>query len=262
MKIFALQAKTREYHPVSIASISMLIVMVMWITFYVDVKWDLDMYTFGVYPGEVRNLPGILMAPIIHGSLSHLLNNTIPVFILTAGILYFYPVPAFRIFILSWLLPGLFAWFIARPSYHIGASGFVYAMAAFVFMSGVIRVNRYLLALSLLIAFLYGSMFFGMFPLEEGISWESHLGGGLTGTLIAILYRKVQPSQQVIEDRTPDASEADEENDIYLQRIGDAWKQEPEYAQTPEDNPNASDDRVLKVIYHLKIENIKRDENS
>jgi membrane associated rhomboid family serine protease len=251
------QFSSKEFHPLHIVMISLLMILVMWTVFYIDVKWDLDLYEFGIYPGEIKHLPGVIFAPLLHGSLSHLLNNSIPVFILSAGILFFYPTPAFRIFLLSWLLPGLFAWVTARPSFHIGASGFVYAMAAFVFVSGVIRVNRYLLALSLLVAFLYGSLFFGMFPMEDGISWESHLGGGLSGTLLALLYRHTQPSRYV---DTPEVhNDIPEEDDIYIQRIGDAWKIQPDEPEA-EKSIHTTNEKAMRVIYHLKP-NDKKDED-
>lgn len=232
----------------TVLSLPMLVVVIVWLVFYFDVKFDLDLYTWGVYPRSWKALPGIFFAPLIHGSLSHLFNNSIPLYVLLAAVLYFYPVKAWQIFVGGWLLPGLFAWFIARPSFHIGASGLVYALAAFIFLSGILRNNRYLLALSLLIAFLYGSLFFGMFPLEEAISWESHLGGGLTGLLLAVAHRKVTPTAYV---HLPEPDILDEADDIYIAQIGDAWMlQQPEDKQQP---PSISGEKseVVRVKYHI-----------
>ena len=80
-------------------------------------------------------------------------------------------------------------WLGGRPVYHIGASGVVYGLASFIFFSGIYRKNRALLAISLLTIFLYGGMFWGLFPVKEGVSWESHLFGFITGLLIAIYYK-------------------------------------------------------------------------
>lgn len=226
----------------------LLAVVALWITHYVDVKADLDLYTFGVYPREWSSLPGILFAPMIHGSLSHLINNSIPLFLLMLALLYFYPKNAWQVFLGAWILPGIFAWFIARPSYHIGASGVVYALAAYIFLSGIFRGNRFLMALSLLVAFLYGSLFFGMFPMEETISWESHLGGGLTGLLLAVAQRKTDPSPVVVPIITEPMPE---EEDIYIAQIGDAWMlQQPEEQQQP---PSVSSEKPepLQVRYHI-----------
>jgi membrane associated rhomboid family serine protease len=226
----------------------LLTVVVLWVVHYIDIKADLDLYTFGVYPRDWQSLPGILAAPLIHGSLSHLINNSIPLFILMAALLYFYPVKAWRVFLGAWILPGVFAWFIARPSFHIGASGVVYALAAFIFISGIFRGNRYLLALSLLIAFLYGSLFFGMFPMEESIAWESHLGGALTGLLLAISHRKVNPTV-LVEDPRP--AVLDEEDDIYIAQIGDAWMlQQPEEKQQPP-SVSGENQEAVQVRYHI-----------
>jgi len=238
----------------------LLTVVALWIVHYIDIKADLDLYTLGVYPREWQSLPGILSAPLIHGSLSHLINNSIPLFLLMLALLYFYPTNAWQVFIGAWILPGIFAWFIARPSYHIGASGVVYALAAYIFLSGIFRGNRFLMALSLLVAFLYGSLFFGMFPMEETISWESHLGGGLTGLLLAVAQRKTEPSPVVI---PLEPEPVPEEDDIYIAQIGDAWMlQQPEEKQSAPSVSHGEKPEPLEVRYHIttKTENPKTPE--
>jgi len=243
----------QEFDLLQVILYPFLAVLLMWLVFYVDLKWDLDLYAYGLYPRKWPYLAGIFTAPFLHGSLSHITNNSFPIFMLGAGVLYFYPRPAKWIFLLSVVIPGLLTWLIARPSYHIGASGVVYALAFFVFFSGVFRVNRYLLALSLLVAFLYGSLFFGMFPMEDGISWESHLGGGISGLFVAILYRKHQPTERVVVSELPRITPEDEEKDPYIQRIGDAWKlphqRENENAAEKE---NTTHHTKLDVHYHFQ----------
>ena len=95
-------------------------------------------------------------------------------------------------FIPTWLT-GILVWLIARPSYHIGASGLVYSFAAFLFASGIIRRNINLLAISMLVIFLYGSMVWGIFPYRPDMSWESHLMGLTIGVILAISYRHEGP---------------------------------------------------------------------
>ena len=93
----------------------------------------------------------------------------------------------------SYLLTGIVVWCVARPSYHIGASGLVYSFASFLFVSGIVRRNINLLAISMLVIFLYGSMVWGIFPYRPDMSWESHLIGLSVGVLLALYYRHEGP---------------------------------------------------------------------
>jgi hypothetical protein len=95
-----------------------------------------------------------------------------------------------RVFFLIWLLHGIWLWVGGRPAYHIGASGIIYGLASFVFFGGVFRREKGMMALSLLVVFLYGSMIWGLFPLFEGMSWEAHLFGAISGALLSWYYRK------------------------------------------------------------------------
>lgn len=90
---------------------------------------------------------------------------------------------------------GLLTWVYARESYHIGMSGVIYGLTSFLFTSGAIRKYKPLLGLSLFVVFLYGSLIWGIFPLETKVSWEGHLSGLILGLLAAIVYRKEGPQQ-------------------------------------------------------------------
>jgi len=101
--------------------------------------------------------------------------------------------------ILSWLISGLLLWFIGRDSYHIGASGWIYALAFFLFLSGIVRGHVPLIAISLIITFWYGGMIWHVFPwkINDPISWEGHLSGVITGCILTIIYRKKGPQKPV-----------------------------------------------------------------
>jgi hypothetical protein len=89
-----------------------------------------------------------------------------------------------------YLLTGIGVWIIGDGTgFHLGASGLIYGLVSFLFFSGVFRKDRRSLALSLLVTFVYGSMVWGVFPLYEGVSWESHLVGAIIGICIAWFYR-------------------------------------------------------------------------
>lgn len=172
----------------SIYTPSILLILI-WISKIFEVSFDTSFAFLGVFPRETKGLPGIILSPFIHGDFNHLISNSLPFLILFSGINYFYRKISNRVFLLIFLLTGMCVWIGGRPVYHIGASGVVYGMASFIFFSGIYRKNRALLAISLLTIFLYGGMFWGLFPVKEGVSWESHLFGFVTGFAIAIYYK-------------------------------------------------------------------------
>ncbi|SDQ48412.1 rhomboid family intramembrane serine protease [Flagellimonas zhangzhouensis] len=172
----------------------MLAVLAIWTVFWVEVKFHVNLNHFGVYPRALTGLRGIVLSPFIHGSLEHLYNNTIPLAVLTAFLFYFYRSVAVKVFILGVLISGLVTWVMARPSYHIGASGLIYVLASFIFFKGILAKNYRLVALSLIVVFIYGSMIWYIFPIEEEISWEGHLSGFLTGLLLAFTTKVKLPA--------------------------------------------------------------------
>ncbi len=165
----------------------------MSLIFVVDRYFDLSLYQFGVYPQKGEGLIGLIVSPLIHGSFEHLRNNLISFTVLSGALWYFYPRKALPLLIVAWIFSGLAIWIWGRPSYHIGASGVIYALAAFIFISGILRAHPNLLALSLLVVFLYGSMVWGLVPIEEGVSHEAHISGALIGVLLAVYLRNSPP---------------------------------------------------------------------
>lgn len=148
---------------------------------------------YGILPRTIIGLRGIIFSPLIHGDAGHYFSNAVPLLVLSILIIYFYRQFYFKVLLLVWLFDGIGVWLIGRDVYHIGASGVVYGLAFFAFFSGVLKKNRNMLAMSMLVLFLYGSMIWGLYPLENGVSWEAHLAGFLTGTLMAVYYRKSGP---------------------------------------------------------------------
>ncbi len=152
----------------------------------------------GVFPQELKGVPGIVLSPFIHGSITHLFNNIIPLFFLLSAMIHFYDRLSYLIYFIIHLSTGILLWCIGREVYHIGASGIVYGLASFMFFSGVFRKNTQLLAFSLLITFLYGSMVWGIFPetVKKGVSWEAHLSGALVGLITSIVFIKKGPQRK------------------------------------------------------------------
>jgi membrane associated rhomboid family serine protease len=170
-----------------------ILLIVLWLVKAVELAEGLDLSFLGIFPRRVSGLIGILTAPFIHANFNHLINNSVPLFILSLAVFFFYHKVAFRVHLYAWLITGLAVWLFARPSHHIGASGLIYAFASFLFSSGIIRQNINLMAISLLVSFLYGSMVWGIFPYKPDMSWESHLMGLMTGLGLALYYRHEGP---------------------------------------------------------------------
>lgn len=187
------------------------ILSIMWMVWISETVLGISFSNLGIYPGKLKGLAGVIFSPFLHGSLEHIFNNSIPVMILGTAIFYFYRQVAYRVVAIIWLLGGIGVWLIARPAHHIGASGLVYGFASFLFFSGVTRQNINLLAISLIVVFLYGSLVWGIFPIKEEISWEGHLCGGTVGFVLSFYYRKYGP--QRTKYRWDEDDEDDEEDD-------------------------------------------------
>ena len=168
--------------------------LLLWMVFALEHTYGWDLARFGILPRTLSGLPGVLFTPFLHGDLDHLWGNTLSVMVLGWCLVYFYPKVAWRVVMITWLAGGFWVWASARQNYHIGSSGVIYGMAAFLFFSGVVRKQRTLMAISLIVVFLYGSMVWGIFPLVPRMSWESHLAGGLLGAILAWWYRSVAPA--------------------------------------------------------------------
>ena len=164
-------------------------IILMWVIHLFKVAMGLNLGGYGVYPRSLDGLHGILFSPLIHGDFHHLISNTIPIFALSALIFLFYKRVAYQSFILIYLLTGLAVWLFARPVYHIGASGVVYGLVAFVFWNGIFRRNMKSIVLALIVTTVYSGYFLGILPNQPGISWESHLFGGIVGIIVAYIFK-------------------------------------------------------------------------
>ncbi len=188
--------------------------IVMWGITIIQEFTPLSFIWLGVYPGELWGLKGIFFMPLVHGDLGHILSNTPPFFVLTTMLLFFYRKVAWPSFVMIYLLSGLAVWLtgfvpmiFGASGFHVGASGVVYGLAAFVFWTGIFRRNIKSIALALIVAFYYGSMIWGILPGQEGISWQGHLLGGLAGVFAAFWFK-----DRVEEDEKPKKYSWEEEH--------------------------------------------------
>jgi membrane associated rhomboid family serine protease len=166
-------------------------VALIWLIQLLNWGLDLELERFGVRPRQLAGLPGILLAPLLHGSFAHLGANSLPLLVLGTGMLYLYPSSALKVIPAVYLGPGIAVWLFARASVHIGASGLVYGLVSYIFVAGVIRRDRRAIAASLLVCFLYGTLAWGVLPIEPGVSWETHLAAALIGLVLAIALRRL-----------------------------------------------------------------------
>ncbi|MBP6284693.1 MAG: rhomboid family intramembrane serine protease [Paludibacteraceae bacterium] len=182
-----------------------------WFVFFVEWFLKADFKEFGVYPLALKGLKGIITMPFIHADFKHLFANSAAFFLLTTLLFSNYRHIALRVFILIWLVSGSILWIIGRQNWHIGASGVVYGIAFFLFLRGFFSKKIQLAATSLIVAFLYGSMVWYMFPLgvDRHISWEGHLSGAVIGSLLAIYYKLKEPPEIPITDNEEEEVEYD-----------------------------------------------------
>ncbi len=219
----------------------------LWLIKLTEIIFRIDFSEYGIYPQHIEGLKGILFSPLLHSNLAHLSANSVPLFVLTAGLFYFYEKKALRILIFSWLITGFWVWVFAKDTgIHIGASGIVYALAAFHFVSGLLKKEPRMMAFSMLVVFLYGGLVWGMIPNflpEKNISWESHLLGMLAGSLLAFFYRDSGPQRkEYLWD------EEDENDSVDYSIITD------ENATEPAGERNSPSDPVsapVQIVYHI-----------
>lgn len=173
--------------------------LIIWTVYFIEIKFGFNFNKYGIYPKSIEGLRGIILSPFIHGSVRHLFNNSMPLVVMLGCLYYFYNVIANKVLITGLLLTGFLTWSFGRPSFHIGASGVIYFLVSFIFFSGIFRKYFRLVALSLVVVFLYGSMIWYIFPVEEQISWEGHLSGFIVGFMFAIIFKNQGPKPEIFE---------------------------------------------------------------
>lgn len=249
-----------EYSP-KIVKLTLLLalalVLGMGTVYAYDITFNLNLYRFGVFPRTASGLIGILVSPFIHSTdgYSHLFNNSAPIFVLTWLLFYNFRNIAPKVFIIVYLGTGILVWLFARQNYHIGMSGVIYGLAAFLMLGGFLTKHLRVAAISLLVIFLYGSIIWGIFPVDPSISFEGHFFGFFVGALLAFVYRKQLPQ--------PEKFTYEIEEELGLSEFGDEyWKTETSEQKPPFVHPIQSSTDPLQVIYHFKpIVNQKKDES-
>lgn len=188
--------------------VGLLVTILPWGIYTYELLSGNRLFEFGLLPRSMSHWYGIFTMPFLHDGWAHIISNSAPLFILTTFLYYFYK-PFFGwVFLFIYLLTGFWTWIIGRPDFHIGASGIVYGLTSFIFFSGAFSKNYRLAAISLLVVFLYGSIIWGIFPIQVQMSWEGHLSGFIAGLVMSFYYKKELPKNPKFEWETkPDDTE-------------------------------------------------------
>lgn len=184
--------------------------------FWAELRFGLDFKTFGIYPRTLNGSIGVFFSVFIHGSLIHLYHNSIPLFVMSVALFYFYRPLAWRLVFWGIVISGALTWCIGKSAYHIGSSGFVYVLMSFLLFKGLLSMHYRLISLSLIVVFLYGGMLWYIFPIKEQMSWEGHLSGFVTGILLTFIFRAYAPEIEVYDWENEDY---DESQDSFLQQF-------------------------------------------
>ena len=243
--------------------------ILIWTVYWFELSFGFDFNKWGVFPRTLSGLRGVLFSPFIHGSVDHLYSNTLPLIILSAALFYFYDKISWKVLLYGILLSGFMTWCIGRPSYRIGASGLIYVLVSFLFFKGILAGNKRLIALSLIVVFAYGSMFWYMFPIEDKISWEGHLSGFFSGLAMAVYFKSaIIPKEKY----TWEQQDFDESNDPFLRQFDENGNFIP-HSELPSTDSEITESLVedtrqplennqetteeFKVIYHYKARRTK-----
>lgn len=179
--------------------IPILLGLIMVLCFGLEKGMSWHFNTAGIYPRDLKSLTGVITIIFVHADGGHLLNNLLS-FLIVCGLLFVaYRAIAMKVLFISWIFSGLILWVIGRDSWHIGASGLIYALAFFLFFSGIIRKHVPLIAISMVVAFVYGNMVWHIVPwqVHDPISWEGHLSGAIVGIILAYWFRKEGPQKPI-----------------------------------------------------------------
>ena len=168
---------------------SFVLIVIIWLVHAFKYSTQQSLTHLGIFPRAWDGFIGVFTAPLVHGSWEHLVSNSIPLFVTTAIIQFFYKRVALSSFFFIYVLTGFSVWLFGRSVYHIGASGVVYGLISFIFWTGIFRRNIKSIVLALVVVILYSGYLGGIVPFQDGISWESHGLGGFVGIFVAFFVK-------------------------------------------------------------------------
>ncbi|NOT36392.1 MAG: rhomboid family intramembrane serine protease [Saprospiraceae bacterium] len=206
--------------------------------------FDIDRSMYSIYPRDINQWYGIFTGHFLHSTWTHLFSNLAPLCLTMFMIFFFYQSIGWAVFSLILMLTGFAVFMFARESSHLGASGLVYGLISFVFFSGIFRRNAKSIILMVIVVILYGGYSAGLLPVDEKVSWESHLFGALTGLWTAFIFRNFRESdeKEVAPSWANDSNEKSYffERDTFDKTLEERRKEEEERNKQSPDNFNST----------------------
>jgi membrane associated rhomboid family serine protease len=235
-----------------------ILLVMIWGVFFIERSFNVDLSSHGIVPRTVSGLQGVLFSPLLHGNLNHIANNSIPLFILTTALIYFYREVSLKVLLYGIVLSGIITWVIGRNSVHIGASSLIYVLVSFIFFKGMMTQYYRLMALSLTVVMLYGGLIWYVFPeVDKQISWEGHLAGLISGFVFAIYYKT--PDYVKAIQYPWEKPDFNPEDDMFMKHFDENGN----FVNTPEPEEEPVEERqqpTLNYVYEYK-ENKEKEEN-
>ena len=222
----------------------LMILFMIWLVFWYQVRIDYGIKSFGIRPQKLEGLVGIFTSPFLHGDIDHIYNNSIPLLVLSLALFYFYNKIAWKVILFGIFLSGFLTWLIGNSGNHIGASGLIYVLVSFIFFKGIFAKHYRLIALSLMVVFLYGSMIWYVFPVKSGMSWEGHLSGLITGLIFALIFRRQVAKPERYRWEQPNYNEEDDPFMRHFDENGNFIEIEPEVELEAENESEIENNRI------------------
>lgn len=149
-----------------------------------NVATGYSLMAFGLVPRTLHGLFGILTSPFLHASFAHLSANLIAFLVLGTlvildGLHRFIAVSAIVI-----VLGGALVWLFGFAGVHVGASGWVFGLWAYLLSRAWFHRSWSNLITAGVVAVLYGGLILGFLP-RQGVSFEGHLFGAFAGFIAA-----------------------------------------------------------------------------
>lgn len=164
--------------------------LAMWAVFAFTSVTGGALLWLGVIPRTLLGIRGVLFAPFLHGSMTHIVSNSLPFLFLGWIVVLRDPRHFLPVTLIAMIGSGMMAWLFGAPgSVHIGASGVIFGYLGFLMLSGWFARSFSSIALSILVIVLWGGMVVGVIPGTNGVSWQAHLGGLIAGIYAARYYR-------------------------------------------------------------------------
>lgn len=174
-----------------------LYVVAIWAVYVINIVFfGGDLLYLGIQPLDVASLPCIFTSPLLHGSLEHIVSNTVPGAIFAflvgySGKRVFWEATTFVV-----IIGGLGTWlFGGVGTNHIGASGLVYGWLAYLLVRGFFNHSVGQIVLGFILGFFYSGLVWGMLPGTPGVSWQAHLFGAIGGVVAAMFITSDDPPE-------------------------------------------------------------------